>query len=230
MDFLARTTSPIAEGLWAQIDAATVGVARNVLTARRFLKLTGPLGVGVNSIQIDDAETREEALDDGFIVNKGRRIVEIPTLFEDFSLLARDLALSDTTGQPVDLTAVLTAAQAIALKEDRLVFLGNAKLGVDGLLSAPGANKLAKSDWSVGENAFGDVASAIDTLVSKGVFGAYTLVLSPSLHTQLQRLQPGTGLLEIDRISKLVGGQLFKSPVIWLWGRISPPPIWNSAT
>lgn len=214
MDYLSRHTSPIAEGLWAQIDAATVSVARNVLTARRFLHLTGPLGIGVTSIQIDDADTREEAFEDGFIVNKGRKIAEIPTLFEDFSLLGRDFALSEATGQPLDLSAVLMAAQAIALKEDRLIFLGNSKLGIDGLLSAPGANKLTKSDWSVGENAFSDVASAIDTLVSIGVFGAYTLVLSPSLHTQLQRLQPGTGLLEIDRVSKLVGGQLFKSPIL----------------
>ena len=39
-------------------------------------------------------------------------------------------------------------------------------------------------------------------------------MLSPSLHTQLQRLQPGTGLLEIDRVSRLVGGQLYQSPVL----------------
>jgi len=81
MDYLSRHTSPIAEGLWAQIDAATVSVARNVLTARRFLHLTGPLGICVTSIQIDDADAREEVFEDGFIVNKGRKIAEIPTLF-----------------------------------------------------------------------------------------------------------------------------------------------------
>ncbi|HNW85700.1 MAG TPA: family 1 encapsulin nanocompartment shell protein [Candidatus Limiplasma sp.] len=214
MDFLARTTSPIAPALWEQIDAATVNVARNVLTGRRILHLNGPLGIGVASVQIDDADTRAENLEDGFIVNKGRRTVEIPTIYEDFTLLARDLAVSEASGYPTDLSAVLGAAQAAALKEDRLIFFGNANLGIDGLLTAPNANQVPKSDWSVGENAFTDVAAAIDALVNQGVFGAYTLVLSPNLHTQLQRLQPGTGLLEIDRVAKLVGGQLYKSPVL----------------
>ena len=120
MDYLARTTSPISETLWAQIDEAVVGVARNVLTGRRFLTLTGPLGSGAASIQIDDAETRQETLEDGFIINKGRRIVEIPTLFEDFQLLARDLTQSEAAGRVADLAPVLRAAQAAALREDRM--------------------------------------------------------------------------------------------------------------
>ena len=214
MDFLSRSGSPVSDALWAQIDAATVGVARNVLTGRRFLRLTGPLGIGVTSVQIDDLETKSEVFKDGFVVTQGRKLAAIPTLYEDFSLLARDLAASEQAGFPPDLTPVLTAAQTAALREDRLIFFGNGKLGVDGLLTAPGVNKQKKTDWSTGENAFGDVAAAIDTLVSKGVYGVYTLVLSPALHTQLQRLQPGTGLLEIDRVTKLVGGQLYKSPVL----------------
>lgn len=214
MDYLARTTSPISETLWAQIDEAVVGVARNVLTGRRFLTLTGPLGPGAATIQIDDAETRQETLEDGFVINKGRRIVEIPTLFEDFQLLARDLTQSEAEGRAADLTPVLRAAQAAALREDRMIFFGNPTLGLEGLTNAAGANRMARSDWSTGENAFTDVAAAIDTLVQNGVYGTYTLVLSPSLHTQLQRLQPGTGLLELDRVSRLVGGHLFKSPVL----------------
>ena len=214
MDYLSRKNSPIAPELWEQIDAATVKVARNVLVGRRILQLVGPLGAGVTSIHIDDANQRGEHIQDGFITTAGRKLAEIPTLYQDFTLLARDLAQGEQSGFGLDLSAVLTAAQTAALAEDRLVFLGNQKLGIDGLLSAPGASHIAKSDWSTGENAFADVASAIDTLVANGVFGNYTLVLSPSLHTQLQRLQPGTGLLEVDRISKLVGGQLFKTPVL----------------
>jgi uncharacterized linocin/CFP29 family protein len=82
------------------------------------------------------------------------------------------------------------------------------------LLTAKGVQKLTRSDWSVGENAFTDVAAAIEAMVAQGVFGAYTLVVSPALHTQLQRLQPAMGMLELDRVSKLVDGRLYKSPVL----------------
>ncbi len=214
MDFLGRETSPVAAELWRQIDEATVGVARNVLTGRRFLHLTGPLGAGVDSVAVDDAETKAEVAVDGIMTTKGRKLIQLPALFEDFTLYARDLAQSEKAGTPADLSAVLNAAQALALREDRLIYFGHAKLGYDGLLNAPGVNKLKKGDWSVGENAFTDVAAAIETLTSKGVFGAYTLVVSPSLYLQMQRLQQALGMMEIDRVSKLVDGRLIKSPVL----------------
>ncbi len=214
MDYLSRTSSPVTEELWRQIDEATVSTAKNVLVGRRVLPMTGPLGPGAGGVPIDDAEQKAEVLSDGFVVTKGRRVVEIPTLYEDFTLYSRDLEQSRKAGLPVDLTAVMAAAQAAALKEDRLIFLGNDKLGYDGLLSAHGVNKIAKGDWSQGENAFTDVAAGIEALVSQGVYGAYTLVVSPALYMQMQRLQQALGLMEIDRVSKLVDGRLFKSPVL----------------
>lgn len=214
MDFLSRNVSPVAPELWQRIDEAVVGVARGVLTGRRILPMVGPLGIGVASVPVDDTENRNEHPQDGFILTQGRKLMDLPMLYQDFVLYGRDLAQSEAAGYPADLSAVLSAAQAAALQEDRLIFFGQPSLGVDGLYTTPGAQRLKKSDWSVGENAFTDVAEAIARLVSAGVFGNYTLVLSPALHTQLQRLQPGTGVLEIDRIAKLVGGQLFRSPVL----------------
>ena len=214
MDYLSRESSPVSISIWEQIDAAVVKAARNVLAGRRVLHLFGPLGAGVGSIHIDDAEAKSEQTDDGFITTKGRKLVEIPTLYEDFALYAKDMAGSEKAGYPQDLSKAMAAAQACALREDRLVFLGNQSLGYEGLLTASGAGKLKKKDWAAGENAFSDVASAIETLVSKGVYGTYALVVSPNLYMQMQRLQPGTGLLEIDRVSKLLNGHVFKTPVL----------------
>jgi uncharacterized linocin/CFP29 family protein len=214
MDYLARETSPISTQLWQQIDAAVVSVARNVLTGRRVLHLVGPLGPGADSVAVDDADARAETAVDGIVTTKGRKLLQLPALYEDFTLYTRDLMQSEKNGTPADLSAVVAAAQAIALKEDSFLFYGHAKLGYDGLLTATGVNKQKKTDWSVGENAFADVAAAIDTLVSKGVFGAYTLVVSPNLYLQMQRLQQALGMMEIDRVNKLVDGRLFKSPVL----------------
>ncbi|MEA4928634.1 MAG: family 1 encapsulin nanocompartment shell protein [Candidatus Limiplasma sp.] len=214
MDFLARNSAALSEALWQQVDDVTVRTARAVLTGRRILPMVGPLGAGATVAAIDDVSQKGEWAADGLLTSTGRTLKEIPTLYEDFTLYARDLAAAEKSGQAADLSAVAAAAQAIALKEDRLLFLGNAARGYEGLLSAEGVQKVAKSDWAAGENAFADVSAAIEAMVSAGVFGAYTLVLSPALHTQLQRLQPGTGLLEAERIAKLVDGRLFKSPVL----------------
>lgn len=214
MNYLSREGSPVSAELWEQIDSVVVTTARSILTGRRFLHIFGPLGVGVESIQVDDADAVGEFSKDGIITTKGRKYIEIPTIYSDFSLLGRDLESSKKSGYPVDLSAAIASAEAAALKEDRLIFFGNEENGYEGLLTASGINKIERKDWSVGENPFSDVAAAIEILTSKGIYGTFALAVSPDLYMQMQRLQPGTGLMEIDRVSKLLDGHLFKSPVL----------------
>jgi len=214
MSYLSRETATLSDKLWEQIDSAVIEAARKALVGRRFLHLFGPLGVGVSYINIDDVDEVEEVSGNGIITTKGRKFVEIPTIYDDFTLIAKDLETSEKLGFPVNLSKAMAAAEACALKEDKLIFFGDSELGYEGLLTAEGTNKIAKKDWSQGENAFIDVVSGIETLVGSNVYGPYALILSLDLYMQLQRLQPGTGLLEIDRISKLVDGRIYKFPVL----------------
>ncbi len=214
MSYLSRENSSVSTELWEQIDSAVVTAARNVLTGRRFLHVFGPLGIGTESIHIDDFDSVDEIAKDGLITTKGRKYVEIPTVYEDFTLLAKDLENSKKFNYPVDLSKAVHAAEACARKEDRLIFFGNEENGYEGVLTALGINKIKKTDWASGENAFTDIASAIELLTAKGIYGTYALAVSPDLYLQMQRIQQGTGLLEIDRISKLLNGKIFNSPVL----------------
>lgn len=214
MNYLSRDAAPFDGDVWQQIDAAVVQAAKKVLTARRFLPTVGPLGIGTETIAIDHIDELEEIATDGLVTTKGRTYVEIPLLFQDFTLLAKSMESAAKSGLPLDLAAAAAAAEACAVKEDQFIFFGNSELGYEGLLTAGGINKLTRSDWSSGEAAFTDIAAAIEILTEKNIYGSYTLVLSPDLYLQLQRLQPGTGLLEIDRIEKLLDGQVFKTPIL----------------
>ena len=214
MDYLSREGSPVAEDLWGQIDATVVKTARSILTGRKFLHIFGPLGIGTESITIDDTDELDEVYESGIITTKGRKYVEIPTLFDDFTLFAKDLVKSKQLGFPVDLSKAATAAEAIARREDHFLFFGNEKLGYEGLLTADGVNHLKKSDWSTGENAYTDIVTALELLASDGIYGNYVLVLSPDLNTKLQRIQPGTGLLEIDRIKKVLQDRVYSTSVL----------------
>lgn len=214
MSYLSRESASLPEELWTRIDNAVVKTARNVLTGRRFLHIFGPLGIGVQNIAIDDANAVDEVAKDGLITTAGRKYVEIPTIFSDFTLLAKDLESAAKMGVPVDLSKVMAAAEACALNEDKLVYFGNARLGYNGLLTAPGVNKITKKDWGTGENAYADIAAAIALLIQNSIYGPYALAMSPDLFMKLQRLQPGTGLLEIDRVGKLLDGHIYNSPVL----------------
>ena len=72
-----------------------------------------------------------------------------------------------------------------------------------------GSSKIKKSDWSQGENSFADITAGVAQLAKTGYLGRYALVVSPDLFLDLQRLQPNTGLLEIDRIKKLIGDNVY---------------------
>ena len=214
MSYLSRGEGPVPEELWNQIDEAVVNAAKKTLVGRRFLPIFGPLGIGAESINIDEVDGVEENYDDGLMVTKGRKFVEIPTLYDDFTLLAKDLEYSAKYGYPIDLAKAMASAEAIAQKEDKLIFFGSKENGYEGLLTASGVNKIKKGDWKEGETAFANVASAIELLAEKGIFGTYSLIVSPDLYMQMQRIQPGTGLLEIDRVGKLVKNHIYRAPVL----------------
>ena len=77
-----------------------------------------------------------------------------------------------------------------------------------------GSSKIKKSDWSQGENSFADITAGFAQLAKTGYLGRYALVVSPDLFLDLQRLQPNTGLLEIDRIKKLIGDNVYMTSVM----------------
>ena len=206
MDVLGRESAPINAALWNQIDEAVIETARKLLTGRRFLSLAGPLGAGAQSVIVDSAAMTEE-LEAGLGQIRGRRFQPLIQLFEDFTLLWRDLE-SVESGASLDRSRILEAARKLARREDELIFFGNPAAGVTGLANT------VRGDWSQSENAFADIAKGLNELESRGYVSGVTLVLSPDRMLDLQRIQPGTGMLEVDRIARLIDGPVLKSPVL----------------
>lgn len=213
MDYLGRQAAPFSEELWAQIDEAIVGAARESLVGRRFLPFFGPVGPGLNEAEINSPD-QEETFKDGFSIMKGRKLERVPQLYEDFWLYWRDIEGSRRAGFPIDMAAAKSAAQRLALREDKMIFYGVKELGLKGLLTADGTGTQTLGDWSQGETAFMGVSGAIASLAKKGRLGQYALILSPDLFVALHRIQPGTGVLELDRIKSLVAGRVFNAVML----------------
>lgn len=213
MDYLARESADLSDELWNRIDQTVVETACKQLTCRRFLKIQGPFGAGATTVAADGVG-KEEVLEDGIGRIVGRTQLELPLFYEDFMLLGRDMDLSARTGMPIDLAPAIIAAKKASRREDDLILNGNAALGTTGLLTVKGSTKIKKNDWSKGENSFADVTAAVSQLAKTGYLGRYALVVSPDLFLEVQRLQPNTGLLEIDRIKKLIGDNVYMTSVM----------------
>lgn len=221
MDYLLRDDAPFSQEEWDKIDEQVVKIASQQLIARRVLQLYGPLGAGVQSINVDTLNFEEKGETDLFgdseaseIAVEKRKIVAIPMIYKDLSIPWRDVETSNQMGLPLDLTPVAAAAAACARQEDSLIFNGSAAFDLPGLLNVEGRQVIEKQDWSKGENPFNDVAKGIEKLLAKGIYGPYALVTSTDLFTQMQRLQEGTGVLEISRVKELIDGKVYTSPVI----------------
>lgn len=212
MDYLSREGAPISAELWNKIDDAVVSMAKRILTGRKFLNIYGPLGAGVQSINIDTTEIEET--DGNPKVIKGRKFEQIPLIYEDFGLLWRDLETSEQTGLPVDLSVVSKASAAMSKKEDELIFLGNKELNYEGLLTAKGITRLQRGNWSEGENPVMDISAGLTRFMELGLVGRNALIISPNLLLKLQRIQPGTGITEYERLSKMVNGNIFSTSVL----------------
>lgn len=210
-DYLGRDGAPFSVELWNAIDSAVVSTVKETLVARRFLTLHGPLGPGVRFAAVDKLG-REEVDEDGFAVMQGRNLVQLPQLYEDFWLYWRDLEASSDAGMDINLTAARMASQALSLREDKMAFYGIKSLGIEGLANAKGSNTLKRSgSWGDGEFAYSDIAKGMTTLLQKGRIGRLTLVVSPDVLVQLERIQPGTGVLESKRIEKLLSSKIYMS-------------------
>ncbi len=186
--------------------------ARSVLTARRVLDFEGPLGGGVESLQV--GPVHHEALGETGARVSARRAIPIPRLYSSFVLPEREVAGAIDPGLPLDTSPAEDAAEEVALAEEHVVYHGVPELGVEGVLNHPGTHRVKLSDWSTPGGAIGDVIQAADKLDSSRANGPFALVLAPSLYNQLFRKYEGSDVLALDHLRRLAAAGIFKSHVL----------------
>jgi len=212
MSYLNREAAGFSDELWNRIDAAALDAARDLLTARRFLDLEGPFGVGLTSLEIGVESYISEA-DCELAATVGSSAIPVPMLQQPCSLSIRRIEGHLRQGLPLDLRPVEDAAEAVARREEQVIYHGVPKLGLAGLLTAEGRANLACGDWTQVEQALNDVLSAVNRLDANGFRGPYALALSPSRYNTLFRRYEGSNMLQVEHLRRLCEGGLFKAPI-----------------
>lgn len=126
MHYLNRESTGISPEIWQEIDAAAVDAAKDVLTGRRFLDLQGPHGIGLTAIELGaDDFCREPGPDEAGAIMS--RAISVPMLRKSCQLSIRRLEAHRHMGQPLDLSAVEDAAEAVARREEEFIILRSAR-------------------------------------------------------------------------------------------------------
>ncbi|HEX3862139.1 MAG TPA: family 1 encapsulin nanocompartment shell protein [Stellaceae bacterium] len=212
MDTLNRGQAPFPASIWKAIDEAAAGAARDRLTGRRYLDLEGPFGVGLTAIEVgNDDYCRQPGPDEAGAVMG--RAIPLPMIRKSFRLSIRRVAAHVQNGQPLDLSPAQSAAEAVANREEELIYQGTPSFGLHGLLTIDGRQQIAGSNWSNPEGALQDVLAAATQLDNSGSRGPYALALSPALYNNLFRLYPGSDVIGLEHLRRLCTAGIYKAAI-----------------
>ncbi|MCS6800212.1 MAG: bacteriocin family protein [Myxococcota bacterium] len=211
---------PLAPEQWEQLQREVVREARRMLVGRRFLGIYGPLGAGVETVRVEqygpdqDAEIEFAGRTDPVIVADREHFLRVPILFKDFVLHWRDVELCRKLGVPLDASRAVRAAHFVCDREDQLLFNGEPRLGLEGLLNASGRLTVPRGDWSKYGQAYRDVVAAIDALLSHNHHRPFAMAVSARDYARLAVQREGQFGRELESIAALCEDGVFSSPTI----------------
>lgn len=215
------SSNPLTEQQWQFLQQEVIREARRTLVARRFLGIYGPLGPGIESVALEeygpdrDAEIELEGRHDADpIVAVREKYVRIPILYKDFIVHWRDVELSRKLAAPLDASRAIRAAHFVADREDQLLFNGEPRFAIEGLLNASGRQHIPRGDWSKYGEAYRNVVRASEILLEQNHHRPFALAISARDYARLVQQRQGEFAPEIDAIGRLCDDGVFTSPVI----------------
>ncbi|KPV41525.1 bacteriocin [Thiohalorhabdus denitrificans] len=212
MHYLNREQAALPPDLWEGIDETARSAARERLTGRRFLDLDGPYGLGLTSIEVgtDDYCRTPEKGEAGAVMSKA---ISVPMVRKSCQLSVRRIQAYLDMGQLLDLSPVEDAAEAVAAREEELLYYGQPDFHLYGLMNAPNRNEAKLSDWTQSDQALNDLLAAVEKLEESGYHGPYALVADPTHYNNLFRRYEGTDMLQLQHLKSLCELGVFKAPV-----------------
>lgn len=202
----------LTDELVAHVESHAIERARAMLTGRRVLDFEGPLGDGIESLEV--GTVHDAPVGETGAKISARRAIPIPRVYASFVLPEREIAGALDLGLPLDTSPIDDAAEAVALGEEHVVYHGVRELGVEGMLYHPATHRVRLGDWSAPGGAIGDVIQAADKLDAARINGPFALVLAPALYNQLFRKYEGSDVLALDHLRRLANGGIYKSHVL----------------
>jgi uncharacterized linocin/CFP29 family protein len=224
LPFVGRAQAPLVEEEWKQLDEAVVRAVQPVLVGRRVLPVKQLAGVGVMEVQWDEISEMSPAIISMYgetpaedIIVYTRKSLVVPILHKDFRIHWRDLEASRRFRTPLDTANAEAAALVVAKLEDELILSGEIagthRLGIEGLTTATGRQtKASVGAWATSPNAVTDITEAMELLLAENLTTPYDLLLQPSAFMDAHTFIANTGIMQIEKIRELIGGNIYVTP------------------
>jgi uncharacterized linocin/CFP29 family protein len=208
MNHLLRELAPISTAGWQEIEKEASRTLKTTLAARRLVDFVGPQGWGAAAVGTGRTDGITSPTDNK-VRARLRKVLPLVELRVPFELSLADLDDIERGAEDPDTDAVIAAARAIAMAEDRAVFHGYPAAGIQGICEAQ-----AEAGVAIGDDyeLFPEVVTtALNRLRDEGVDGPYAIALGAECYKGLTETTHG-GYPVMEHVRRLVDGPLVWAP------------------
>jgi uncharacterized linocin/CFP29 family protein len=208
MNHLLRELAPITTVGWQEIEKEAARTLKTTLAARRIVDFVGPQGWSAAAVGTGRTDGIASPTDNK-VRARLRKVLPLVELRVPFEMSLADLDDIERGAEDPDTDAVIAAARAIAIAEDRAVFHGYPDAGIQGICEAQ-----AKEGVAIGDDyeQFPEVVTtALNRLRDEGVDGPYAIALGAECYKGLTETTHG-GYPVMEHIRHLVEGPLVWAP------------------
>jgi uncharacterized linocin/CFP29 family protein len=209
MDILKRELAPIPMEAWAEIDDQATRSLKAMLSGRKVLDVTGPMGTDFPGVPEGRLTYPKKQPEDGlsYGIRKVHHIVEIRVPFE------LDIAEMDNVvrgAKDVDLGDLENAARKTALFEEQVIYHGLAEANIIGLKSCTGGECFTMG--SKPEQLLEGIADGVTAFANRSIEGPYSFIVGPRLWSRMSaHLQGYPVKMQAESIT---GGSVLLSPYL----------------
>jgi uncharacterized linocin/CFP29 family protein len=206
---LFRDKAPITEAGWVEIEKEAKRTLKTLLAARRVVDFSGPVGWQASDVVLGRIDPIAAPAHSEGVQARLRRVQPLVELRVPFDMSRAELDAIDRGARDPDLDAVIAAAQAIALAEDRAVFHGYEAAQITGICPKRAANAVplgrSHADYPTA------VATALTKLRDDGIEGPFSVVLNDQLYKDLAARTEG-GYPMLSHVQRLIDGEIVWAP------------------
>jgi uncharacterized linocin/CFP29 family protein len=209
MNHLLRELAPISTAGWQEIEKEAARTLKTTLAARRLVDFVGPQGWNASAVGLGRSDSIAPPIENNRIRARLRKVLPLVELRVPFEMSLADLDDVERGAEDPDTDAVIAAARAIAMAEDRAVFHGFAAAGIRGICEAQ-----AEEGVPIGgdyETFPSVVATALNRLRDEGVDGPYAIALGEECYKGVSDTTHG-GYPVLEHVRHLVDGPLAWAP------------------
>ena len=209
MDILKRELAPIPMEAWNEIDEQATRSLTAILSGRRVLDVSGPMGTdfpGIPEGRLDYPKKQPKGLLK-YGIRKVHHIVEVRVPFE---LDVNEMDNVVRGAKDVDLANLEDAARKIALFEEQVIFHGLAEANITGLKLCVGDECLTIG--SKPEELLEGIAEGVTAFTSRSIEGPYAFIVGPKLWSRMSAHVQGYPIKM--QAETILGGPVLLSPYL----------------